>query len=49
MELPPRDTDHQRDDPPPLLGTWKRVYIAVAIYLVCVIALFDLFTRLFNR
>ena len=32
------------DEPPPFLGTWKRVYIMVVIYLACVIGLFAWFT-----
>ncbi len=35
------------DDPPPFLGTWKRVYFAVLLYLGGLIALFYLFTRIF--
>lgn len=31
------------DEPPPFLGTWKRVYIAVACYLVTLILLFAWF------
>lgn len=36
------------DEPPPFLGTWKRVYIAVLLYLVALIVLFYWFTRTFN-
>jgi len=32
------------DDPPPFLGTWRRVYIGVLLYLVILIACFYLFT-----
>jgi len=32
------------DDPPPFLGTWRRVYIGVLLYLVILIAGFYLFT-----
>ena len=39
-------TEH--DEPPPFLGTWRRVYIAVAFYLAALIALFYLFTRTFS-
>ena len=28
------------DEPPPFLGTWKRVYIAVVLYLIVLITLF---------
>ena len=33
------------DEPPPFLGTWKRVYTVVVFYLACVISLFYWFTR----
>jgi hypothetical protein len=33
------------DEPPPFLGTWPRVYAAVLVWLVIVIALFYSFTR----
>jgi hypothetical protein len=33
------------DDAPPFLGTWKRVYGAVLIYLGAIISAFYLFTR----
>jgi hypothetical protein len=36
------------DDPPPFLGTWRRVYIAVLVYLCLVIAVLYLFTRAFR-
>jgi hypothetical protein len=36
------------DEPPPFLGTWKRVYRAVLLYLACIIALFYLFTRAYR-
>jgi hypothetical protein len=37
------------DEPPPFLGTWRRVYIAILIYTVVIIALCYAFTRAFNR
>jgi hypothetical protein len=37
------------DEPPPFLGTWSRVYAAVLVYLVVVIAVFHAFTRAYNR
>jgi hypothetical protein len=43
-------TESQRtiaDEPPPFLGTWKRVYTVVVIYLACVIGLFYWFTKSF--
>ena len=36
------------DEPPPFLGTWPRVYAAVLIYLVVLIAGFRLFMRVFS-
>jgi hypothetical protein len=36
------------DDPPPFLGAWPRVYVAVLIYLAVVIAISGLFTRAFR-
>jgi hypothetical protein len=36
------------DDPPPFLGTWRRVYIGVLIYLVVIISAFYLFTRAYR-
>ena len=38
-----------RDDPPPFLGTWPRVYAAVVVYLVALIAGFAWFTGTYNR
>lgn len=36
------------DDPPPFLGTWRRVYAAVLVYLAALIALFYVFMRIFS-
>jgi hypothetical protein len=36
------------DDPPPFLGTWRRVYVATLIYLVVIVAVFYLFTRAYR-
>jgi len=33
------------DEPPPFLGTWRRVYLAVLIYLALIIAACYAFTR----
>ena len=33
------------DEPPPFLGTWPRLYAAVLLYLVVLIALFYWFGR----
>jgi hypothetical protein len=35
----------QPDEPPPFLGTWKRVYAFIVGYLVVVISLFAWFTH----
>jgi hypothetical protein len=35
------------EDPPPLLGTWRRLYFAVIAWLVCLISIFYLFARSF--
>jgi hypothetical protein len=37
------------EEPPPLLGSWKRLYLAVAAYLVVLIAFLGLFTWVFHR
>ena len=36
------------DEPPPFLRTWRRVYIAVLIYLVAIIAASYLFTQAYR-
>ncbi|MGA2771921.1 MAG: hypothetical protein ABSG26_14000 [Bryobacteraceae bacterium] len=36
------------DEPPPFLGTWRRVYIAVLIYLCVIVAGAYWFTRAFQ-
>jgi len=36
------------DEPPPLLKTWPRLYMAVLLYLVLLIAGLYTFTRLFS-
>jgi len=41
----PRDVP---DEPPPFLGTWRRVYVAVLIYLAAVISVFYAFTRAYR-
>jgi hypothetical protein len=35
-------------DPPPFLGTWRNVYIAVLIYLALLILAFWIFKRTFS-
>jgi hypothetical protein len=48
MAQPPRERE-VRDEPPPFLGRWPRVYAAVVAWLAALIALFYLFARTFNR
>lgn len=36
------------DEAPPFLGTWRRVYAAVLVYLCVIILAFYLFTRAFR-
>ena len=43
----PPDFNQNDDEPPPFLGSWRRVYTAVLIYLACVIIAFYTFTRIF--
>jgi hypothetical protein len=38
-----------KEEPPPIFGSWPRLYVAVVVYLVLVIAGFTLFTKVFNR
>jgi hypothetical protein len=42
--MTPRDLP---DEPPPILGSWPRVYAFVLCYLAVVITLFYAFTRYF--
>jgi hypothetical protein len=35
------------DEPPPFLGSWRRVYTAVLLYLAILIAGFYVFTRVY--
>jgi hypothetical protein len=41
----PRDVP---DEPPPFLGSWKRVYIATLLYLGVILLGFYIFTRAFQ-
>ena len=36
------------DEAPPFLGTWRRVYTAVLVYLFLIIAAFYVFTRVYR-
>ena len=52
MTDPPDDRDAEADAdieaPPPIFGTWKRLYIAVLLNLVLMIALLYAFRRFFE-
>jgi hypothetical protein len=37
-----------RDDPPPFLGTWRRVYVVILVYLALMIFASYLFTRAYR-
>jgi hypothetical protein len=37
------------DEPPPFLGTWRRVYTAAMVYLAGIILLLYLFTRAYRQ
>lgn len=39
----------EEQERPPVFGSWRRLYWAVGLYLVAVIVLFSIFTRVFNR
>jgi len=43
----PPDLHEMPDEPPPFLGAWPRVYVAVVAYLAALITLCYLFTRAF--
>jgi hypothetical protein len=36
------------DEPPPFLRTWRRVYTATLIYLVLIISVCYIFTRIYK-
>jgi hypothetical protein len=42
------DPRNMPDEPPPFLGTWRRIYMAVLVYLCVIIAAAYLFTRAFQ-
>lgn len=49
MPQAPPPTDRAPEERPPVFGSWAGIYLAVGAYLVLVIVLFDLFTRMLNR
>jgi hypothetical protein len=38
---------HPIDEPPPVLGSWRRIYIFVLVYLAFLVLVFYIFTRAF--
>lgn len=42
------ERDHQSEAPPPVGGTWNRVYAFVLIWLAVQIAFYFAFTRFFS-
>jgi len=38
-----------KEEPPPILGSWRRIYATVVLYLIAVITLLYTFTKVFNR
>jgi hypothetical protein len=42
------DRGETPDDPPPILGSWRKLYTAVLVYLALIIASFYAFTRAFS-
>ncbi|MGP0071575.1 MAG: hypothetical protein ACLPWF_06535 [Bryobacteraceae bacterium] len=48
MSGPPHKAPHLvEDEPPPLLGSWRRIYVLVLCYLALLILAFYVFTRVF--
>jgi hypothetical protein len=45
---PHKITRAVEDEPPPILGSWRRIYIIVLCYLAFLIAGFYVFTRVFD-
>lgn len=43
-----RDSASEKDEPPPILGSWKRVYIVVLLSLALVITALYAFSRYFS-
>ncbi len=49
MSGAPDHASHVTDDePPPILGSWRRIYIFILFYLAFLIAVFYVFTRVFD-
>ena len=48
MKPLPEKPAHLADEPPPFLGSWRRVYLSVVLYLAAIIALFYAFTKTYR-
>lgn len=46
--MPEDDTKKVEAEPPPILGSWRRVYWFVALFFFVEVALFYFFTRYFS-
>jgi len=42
------DRAEMPDEPPPFLGTWRRIYALIVLYLAGVVLLSYLFTRAYS-
>jgi len=42
------DRGETPDEPPPFMGTWRRLYTAVILYLAAIILVFYLFTAAYR-
>jgi hypothetical protein len=47
-ELPDLPLKPANDEPPPVLGSWRRVYVAVLCYLLFLVVALYAITRLFR-
>ncbi len=48
MSGEPRKLPHPvEDEPPPILGTWRRIYVIILCYLAFLVVGFYIFTRVF--
>ena len=48
MTEDPKANHEEPDEPPPILGTWNRIYVLVLIYLVLLIIVFYIFGAAFT-
>ncbi len=48
MTEDPKANHEEPDEPPPIFGTWNRIYVLVLIYLVLLIIVFYIFGAAFT-